>query len=41
MVYESYFPEEYRPSENEPYMKPGNGMNMGKGEDAREVYHER
>ena len=41
MVDESYFPEEYRPSENEPYMKPRNGMNMEKGEDVRGGYHER
>jgi hypothetical protein len=41
MGYESYFQKEYHPSENESYMNARNGINMGKGEGVREVYHER
>jgi hypothetical protein len=41
MLYESYFPKEYHPSENQPHVNRRNGINMGKGEDVGEGYHER
>jgi hypothetical protein len=41
MLYESYIPKEYHSSENQPRVNRRNGINMGKGEDVGEGYHER